>query len=85
MKKYLITGGTGFIGSHVVDQLLSQNHQVIVIDNLSLGIKSYIQKHIGNSRFQFIHIDLVDKSKVFNCLDNSIDTIFHFAANSDIR
>ena len=53
MNKALVTGAAGFIGSHLVDQLLSENYQVVGIDNLSTGSLSNLNLAIKNSAFNF--------------------------------
>ncbi len=85
MSKILITGGAGFIGSHLADKLLEDGHQVTVLDNLSLGRLSNLEKALQNPEFKFIEGDILDKQflcKVFE--DGDFDTVFHMAANSDI-
>ena len=85
MSKILITGGAGFIGSHLADKLLEDGHQVTVLDNLSLGRLSNLEKAMQNPEFKFIEGDILDKQflcKVFE--DGDFDTVFHMAANSDI-
>ena len=71
MKKALVTGGCGFIGSHLVDKLLENNHNVIAIDNLSFG-------NTNNCNFPLEKIDLTTP----NCLSKfkNIDIICHLAA-----
>ncbi len=59
MSRIAITGGAGFIGSHLTDLLLSQGHEVIVIDNLFTGRKINIEKHFQNPNFEFIRHDIV--------------------------
>ena len=59
-ENILITGGAGFIGSHVSDKLLAEGHRVIVLDDLSTGKRSNLQQHDGNSRFRFIEGDVAD-------------------------
>ena len=72
--KYLITGGAGFIGSHLVDKLIEQNHQVIVIDNLSSGKKENL-----NLKADFYQLDICDFEKI-KSIFKGIDYVFHLAA-----
>ncbi|MCM8811019.1 MAG: NAD-dependent epimerase/dehydratase family protein, partial [Candidatus Omnitrophica bacterium] len=79
MEKVLVTGGCGFIGSHLVDKLLEKNYQVIVYDNLDKqvhpdGIPEYINL---NSRYIF---EDIRKKKELKKLIKEVDYIFHFAA-----
>ena len=77
----LITGGAGFIGSHLVEQLLKKNHKISVIDNLSTG---RIQNLKGlKNRIKFYNFDLSKKGKWQDILKN-IDVVFHLAALADI-
>lgn len=74
--KILVTGGAGYIGSHVVRKLLQANHDVIIYDNLSRGHKESVPKEAT-----FVKGDLADKNaleKLF--LENRIDAVMHFAA-----
>ena len=83
MPKYFITGGAGFIGSHLVDRLMAEGNQVTVYDNLVSGQKKWIEHHIGKSDFQFIQADLLD----FETLKRSMkghDIVWHLGANTDI-
>ena len=57
-KIAVVTGGAGFIGSHMVDLLLSKNYKVIVIDNLSGGHKKNLSHHKNNSSLKFLNIDI---------------------------
>lgn len=81
----LITGGAGFIGSHLTDYLLGKKHNVVVFDNFSLGKKEFIAHHLHNPRFSLCTIDLLDEKKMLACWPKNIDMVFHLAANSDIR
>ncbi len=81
--KILITGGAGFIGSHLVDSLLLQGHSVKVYDNLSGEGKNLLNHLKSNKNFQFIKADLADL-KTLKKETKSIDMIYHLAANSDI-
>lgn len=78
-----VTGGAGFVGSHLVDRLMQDGHTVIVYDNLSLGRESFIRHHYGNKDFTFIKGDLLDV-ELLQSSSCSSDIVFHLAANSDI-
>lgn len=82
--KYLVTGGAGFIGSHIVDKLLINGHKVCVYDNFSTGRKVFIQHHLKNSNFELIKADLSNTKKL-NYSMKDIDFIFHLAAHADVR
>lgn len=81
--KYFVTGGAGFIGSHLVDRLIAEGNEVIVYDNLSLGKEDYIGHHYNNPKFSFVKADLLDV-KALNKAMSGCDVVFHLAANSDI-
>ncbi|HEY3255441.1 MAG TPA: SDR family NAD(P)-dependent oxidoreductase, partial [Polyangiaceae bacterium] len=80
----VVTGGAGFIGSTLVDRLMSAGHSVTVIDNLSGGDKSFLAAHVGSKRFRFVKADVRDQKKVTRALHSKIDLVFHLAANADI-
>ena len=82
--KVFITGGAGFIGSHLVDQLIVEGHSVTVFDNLSSGRKEFISQHMGQDSFRFIEADLLDIDKVKWAVAEH-DVVFHFAANPEAR
>lgn len=84
MEKVLVTGGAGFIGSHLVDNLLKNGKEVRVFDNLSAGDKSHIDRWLEKDNFEFIEGDLTIPSEVGSSLDGC-DTVFHLAANPEVR
>lgn len=77
MNKALVTGAAGFIGSHLVDQLLSENYQVVGIDNLSTGSLSNLNLAIKNSAFNFFERDICDELLK---IEGEFDVIFHAAS-----
>lgn len=81
--KALITGGAGFIGSHMVDYLLNKNFKVVVIDNLSGGRLKNILKHKKNKNFEFKKMD-IRKIKPEMDLIKNVNFVFHFAGLGDI-
>ena len=64
--KILVTGGAGFIGSHLTDRLLAENNQVVALDNLSLGRKSNLKQASENPNFTFIEEDILPVSDSFS-------------------
>lgn len=79
----LITGGAGFIGSHLVDECLRRGHKVDVIDDLSIGRIENLAAHARDVRFKFHRADIADLEKVLP-LFSGIDWVFHLAARADI-
>ncbi|MGC9349156.1 MAG: GDP-mannose 4,6-dehydratase [Anaerolineae bacterium] len=78
-RHYLITGGAGFIGSHLAEALLADGHMVTVIDNLSTGRMDNIAHLTGRSRFRFA-IDTITNAMVMDRLVSECDAVFHLAA-----
>jgi len=81
--KCLVTGGAGFIGSHLVDHLLKNGHYVKVYDNLSGGNPDFLAHQKNNKKFNFVKADLQDIKKLKK-ETKGIEMIYHLAANSDI-
>lgn len=85
MSKILVTGGAGFIGSHLVDKLLSEDNEVVAVDNLLLGKLDNIRDALKNYKFEFEQFDILNKDKLFELFKiKKFDIVFHMAANSDI-
>ena len=81
----LITGGAGYIGSHVAKQLLEQDRDIIVIDNLSTGFQRTIETLQKIKKFDFINLDLNEFKKVEEVFEKyNIETVIHFAAFSQV-
>ena len=80
----LVTGGAGFIGSHLVDRLVARGDKVLVVDNLSSGVLDFIKDHIENGKVEFSNTDLKDLDAL-KPLMHGVDIVYHLAANPDIR
>ena len=78
-KHVLVTGGAGFIGSHVADTLLAQGARVTVYDNFSTGFREFVPK-----RAKLITADLLDQARLDEAM-RGVDFVFHLAANADIK
>ncbi len=77
--KYLITGGAGFIGSHLSDALINRGDQVVVLDNLTTGNKSNIEHLLTHQNFKLIEGSILD-TKLVDQTIQSADHVLHFAA-----
>lgn len=82
--KAFVTGGAGFIGSHLVDKLIEGENTVTVYDDLSSGKKEFIEHHFQNDNFSFIQANLLDEKQVTKTIKDH-DVVFHIAANPDVR
>ncbi|MCD6465041.1 GDP-mannose 4,6-dehydratase [Candidatus Bathyarchaeota archaeon] len=80
----LVTGGAGFIGSHLVDALMERNVRVTVLDNLSGGRLSNISTWLKNPRFKFIMGDMLNPEDLKKALENC-EIVFHLAANPNVK
>ena len=83
-KKAFVTGGAGFIGSHLVDELLRRGLAVVVYDNLSSGRTDYLKENPAGDRVQLVRGDVLDLSALQKAMAGS-DFVFHFQANADVR
>jgi UDP-glucose 4-epimerase len=84
MKKALVTGGAGFIGSHIVDALISDGLRVTVFDNLSNGQLDNIQRNLRKESCTFIKGDLLEGSATLFIL-KGCDVVWHLAANPEVK
>lgn len=82
----LVTGGAGFIGSHLDDALIEKGYNVTVVDNLVLGRKENIQHLMDNPKFKFVELDMLDDTEMHKVFaEGKFDMVYHLAANSDIQ
>ncbi|MCR5796424.1 MAG: SDR family oxidoreductase [Eubacterium sp.] len=79
----VVTGGCGFIGSHMVDRLLAEGHEVRVIDNFSTGRPENLEHQKGNEKLTILEADICDQDKIGSVFQGA-DWVFHFAALADI-
>jgi UDP-glucose 4-epimerase len=79
-----ITGGAGFIGSHLVDRLLRLGHRVVAYDNFSTGQDRFIEQANCSSNFKLVRGDVLDLDRLTAAMDGT-DFVWHMAANADVR
>jgi UDP-glucose 4-epimerase len=83
-RKICVTGGAGFIGSHLVDRLVNEGYEVLVIDNLITGKLENIKHNLGKKSFHFVKGDIRDYEQVRRLIKD-VDAIFHQAALTSIK
>ena len=83
-SKVLVTGGAGFIGSHLVDRLMRMDCFVRVVDNLSGGGLDNVEGWVDSGRFEFVRGDLKDSGVAEEAVDG-VEVVFHLAANPEVR
>ncbi|MDQ1253738.1 MAG: NAD(P)-bd dom protein [Euryarchaeota archaeon] len=82
--KAIVTGGAGFIGSHLVDRLIQDGYSVTIIDNMSCGHMENLASHLGDSRLVIHKVDIKD-AETLNKIFAGHDLVFHLAAQANIR
>jgi len=80
----LVTGGAGFIGSHLVDHLLQIKHHVRVFDNFSTGQRRFLDSAQTNDQFELIEGDLIHEQQIEAAM-RGVDFVWHLAANADVK
>ncbi len=80
----LVTGAAGFIGSHLVDRLLSLGHVVTGYDNFSTGREEFLRRALASPHFRLVRADVLDEAALDEAL-KGVDFVFHMAANADVR
>lgn len=84
--KILVTGGAGFIGTHLVRELLERGNQVVCIDNFTLGKQENVDCFLSNPNYKFYKLNIEETENFCNTLSNEkFDMVYHLAANSDIQ
>ncbi len=74
--RVVVTGGAGFVGSHLVDRLIAEGNEVIVFDNLNTGRVENVEHHLGNAKFKFIKQDVTE----FLYVSGEVNAVVHFAS-----
>ncbi len=82
-RRVIVTGGAGFIGSHLVERLLKEGHEVIVLDNYSTGRPENLANFRGNPRLQVKQVDIAEHNAI-QPFFKGVDRVFHLAALADI-
>ncbi len=85
MSKAVVTGGAGFIGSHVVDRLLAEGFEVLVIDNLSTGREENLSAHKANKNIRFIKTDIQSSEAYRELVSFKPVSVIHLAAQMNVR
>jgi UDP-glucose 4-epimerase len=80
----LVTGAAGFIGSNLVDRLLTQGDEVVGFDNLSTGQHRFLENALPHPRFSLVEGDTLDPDALGRAI-TGCDIVFHLAANADVR
>ncbi|MBT3822315.1 MAG: SDR family NAD(P)-dependent oxidoreductase, partial [Nitrospinaceae bacterium] len=83
LKRAVVTGGAGFIGSHLVDRLLADGHEVVAIDSLVAGRRENLKTAEGHPNFTFHQADVASLEKIQPYFDG-VDWVFHLASLADI-
>ena len=79
VDRVLVTGGAGFIGSHLVDGLMDEGFEVVVLDDFSTGRRENLSQHLGKANFCLVEGDVRDRADVRKAL-KGVDVVFHLAA-----
>ncbi len=84
--KALVTGGAGFIGTHLVRELLNRGLEVVCVDNFTLGHQENVDCFLDNPKYKFYKLNIEETENFCEALkDEKIDIVYHLAANSDIQ
>ena len=84
MTRYFVTGGAGFIGSNLVDRLLTSGNAVTIYDNFSTGQHRFLDNAMRRREFRLIEGDLLDEAKLADSIAGH-DLVFQLGANADVR
>src|SRR5262249_31918116 len=80
LMRIVVTGGAGFVGSNLIDRLMADGHTVTVLDNLTGGRRSFLERHAGSPRFTLHSVDVRRSARVADLLGAGTDLVYHLAA-----
>ncbi len=83
MSRCLVTGGAGFIGSHLVDRLVADGHSVVVLDNFATGRPENLEQHRNNTAVKVVRVDIAEAEAIGPTFEG-VERVFHLAALADI-
>lgn len=83
-RKVMVTGGAGFIGSHLVEELLRRGDEVRVVDNLSGGRMEFLEGVLESPRVDFHRVDILDGEEMAELM-RGVEVVYHLAANPEVR
>jgi UDP-glucose 4-epimerase len=84
IRRAFVTGGAGFIGSHIVDRLVHEGAEVTIYDSFSTGREEFIRHHVANPRVRTVRADVLDSERLTVEMAGC-DFVFHMQANADVR
>ena len=84
IRRAFVSGGAGFIGSHIADRLVQTGADVTIYDNFSTGQESFVSHHVGNPKVRVVRADILDSERL-NREIAGCDFVFHLQANADVR
>jgi UDP-glucose 4-epimerase len=84
VSRVAVTGGCGFIGSHLVERLLAEGNEVVIVDNLSTGQLRFAEAALANGRASLVRADVKDLDALVEALTDC-EEVYHLAANADVR
>lgn len=86
MKRFIVTGSAGFVGSNFCDLLLQQGKEVVAIDNFSSGRREFLSSAMDSDRFELHDLDLLSKDETISIFrESKADCVVHLASNADVR
>lgn len=83
--RVVVTGGAGFIGSNLADRLLADGHEVVAVDNISTGTRSFLETASQHPNFEFVELDLYEQPGRLATIVEGAEAVVHLAANADVR
>jgi UDP-glucose 4-epimerase len=84
MSRVVVTGGCGFIGSHLTERLLQEGYEVVIVDNLSTGQERFAEVALAHPKVTFVRADVKDLDALVNAFAGC-EEVYHLAANADVR